>query len=160
MKSMMILLLQAATSTMPTPAPTPTPTAATTPTPSSTPTPTSTSSSTGTGTTTSSLLPAVSLPVCLQRTVTDARGNKKPFLITVGPSLVTDLLTGGFTLAPCTGFKISAAQYREEVCASAASGNSAVQARREEVFGVAPKLLCDQATSLGGLLEQVLRPAG
>jgi len=159
MKSMMILLLQAATSTTPTPAPSPTP-APTTATPSSTPTPTSTSSRTGTGTTTSSLLPAVSLPVCLQRTVTDARGNKKPFLIAVGPSLVTDLLTGGFTLAPCTGFKISAAQYREEVCASAASGNSAVQARREEVFGVAPKLLCDQATSLGGLLEQVLRPAG
>ena len=144
MKSMIILLLQAATSTAPTPTPAPT---------TVTSTPTNSDAA-------SSLLPLPSLPVCLQRTVTDARGNKRPLLISVGPSLVTDLLTGGFALAPCTGFKISAAQYRKEVCASASEGNSAVQARREEVFGVAPKLLCDQATSLGGLLDQVIKPAG
>jgi len=157
MKSIMILLLQAATSTTPAPTPTPAPT-----TTAPTPTPTA-SSGTGTGTgtgTTSSLLPSLNLPVCLVRTVTDANGEKRPFLIAVGPTLVTDLLTGGFALAPCTGFKISAAQYRQEVCANAESGNSAVQARMASVFGVRMKLLCDQATSLGGLLEQVLKPAG
>jgi len=165
MKTILILLLQAATST--TPVPTSTASPSTTPT-TATPAPTvnvgtSAPSQTAPVVTTplvpggppasgstASLLPTVTLPVCLTRTVVDANGERQPFLIVLPTADVAALTAGDFQVTACGTARFDAGRYRDVVCRVAAAPNEAVQNRYVALFGVRAQRLCDVANLLGG----------
>ena len=97
----------------------------------------------------------VEVPVCLSRSVTDAKGKRATFEVAVTSVLSSDLLKGGFTVMPCASSRWNAARYRAEMC-KLAEGNSAVQARWAEMLGVEPKRLCEASGKLGIALDRAL----
>jgi hypothetical protein len=100
-------------------------------------------------------LPALPIPVCLTRPVTDAKGKPQTFAVIVPSAQSAGLQVMGFSVRPCAAVSIRPAAYRDDMC-RLARGNSAVQRRLETVLGAKPVDLCTSARALGTALDGVV----
>ncbi len=86
---------------------------------------------------------------CLARPLPDEAGGKRSVTVAVPSSEVGDYVAKGYVPAVCAS--ADKAAYRDEICKLQASGNSAVQQRIEEVFGMPAARVCNSAKLEAGV---------
>lgn len=86
---------------------------------------------------------------CMTRSYQDYQGKTRQFVIVVPADEAKDYGTHGFAAQSCVGSDLAAMHRR--ACEMARAGNSAVQKRMEEVFGIVPAKVC--ASSRRAIIE-------
>ena len=86
---------------------------------------------------------------CLARPLPDEAGGKRSVTVAVPSSEIGDYVAKGYVPTACTS--VDKAAFRDEICKLQATGNTTVQARIEEVFGMPAARVCNSARLEAGV---------